>query len=71
MKNYYGVMTELFDDDTAKASPLYCTQESKPEDTLEQYDGVTIYKDWYGSKGIAMKALELRRKTLSHLGQTA
>jgi hypothetical protein len=63
MKIFYGVMTEIYDDDSVKAYPIYLEGEKKPGDTLESYDGVTVYKDWYGTERMAALALAKRRET--------
>ena len=67
MKKFYGVLTEVYDDETAKVWPLYCSADEKPRNTLEQIPGVTTYKDWYELESIAKQALELRNKSLKTL----
>ena len=67
MKTFYGVMTEIYDNDSAEAFPLYCTQEQKPIDTLEQRRGVTTYKDWYETRQAAKLALARRNETIKQM----
>jgi len=69
MGKYYGVMTEIYDDDSVKLSIIYGEGGKIPYDTVESYTGVTIYKDYYKTECLAKLALTKRKETFKTLEQ--
>jgi len=61
---FFGVMTEIYDDDSVKVSPLYCRSEIKPDNELKVFNGVTVYKDWYETESAAELALAKRKESV-------
>ena len=67
MKKFYGVMTDIYDDDTWAVFPLYGQHERKPPDTLEQYPGVRTYKDWFETEKMAKLFMKLKTENLKKI----
>jgi len=63
-KKFFGIVTEIYDDDSYKISYLQESRCNKPQNTLEQWSGVTAYTDWYENEGLAQMAFAMRNDTM-------